>query len=132
MNDYTKGLILESFDRKLLGLDDFNDKKEWKQDRDTYGFDERSTWNLDMSILKTIYYMLNAYLEHTNTDTEYHIYVNYDRKEVTEQEMIDSILYDIQDIVNNCELSAGIEPRYKGIIHRLFYNLAEVMPGLWW
>ena len=114
--DYLEGLKVDEFDRKIV-----DERKSM----------DKETWNLDTTLLVFIYEKLNHYMHLTNTDMEYHTFVNFNLKEVTELELIEEIKEDIRKIYNDNDIDEDYHT--KNIRRkRLFYNLGEVFPSLWW
>ena len=133
--NYFKGLNLTDFEKELYDGKSYKKEKILKKDHRKYGFDVRTTWNLDTTLLLDIYARLNAYLEHSNVDLIFHKVVNYNKKQVTLDRIIDDILEDIKFIINSysdTDLLLNHNNRIVGIRKRMFYNLSVALPYLWW
>lgn len=79
----------------------FNPKKgdrripKWEEERETYGFDERETWNLGDNFLAWLYERIKMYIDVCDCDLNYHTF-KYGDKEYTQKEILDKICEDIE------------------------------------
>lgn len=133
---YYKGLTLNDFQKEVLYIKPTKDKrhKKWQKERQTYGFDARTTWNLDLIMLYDIYARLNMYKDITNIDLEHHKIECYDNKIRTQLECIDEILKTICAISKLNDNFADSELTTKRIdkTTHVYHLLADVSGYLWW
>jgi len=102
---------------------------KWEEERQTYGFDERETWCLDLNLALWMYERLMMYLEIAWIDLEYHTF-EYNGETLTERQCIDKMLEGFKllildhGVVIDEEKSAKVDDAFKilGICHH----------ALWW
>ena len=118
--DYLEGLNVDDFDRELHDLTFRNSS-------------ERETWNLDSRLLTILYAKFNEYLQvaQEQIDMEYHTYTDFNLKEVTEKELVESILVDIRELYESDELLENYYER-NIVTRRLFHNISIAFHSLWW
>lgn len=63
----------------------------WKEQRETYGFDDRETWGLDYTFYLWLYERLMMFNEKNIIDTSYHKY-EYKGEQLTQQDCIDRMI----------------------------------------
>ena len=66
-------------------------EKEWKKQRNKYGFDERDTWNLNNVLMMFIFERVSMFNEFNCVDTNFHE-AEYCGEEITFQNAIDRII----------------------------------------
>lgn len=103
-------------------------EKEWKKQREKYGFDSRDTWSLDYTIIALIYPRLKMYKEINGLES--FCKFNYKGKEFTEEECIDIVL-------EGFKIRLLKEPQFMTEKEWIKYEdarmlFAMVMPALWW
>ena len=113
--------------------DQINDEREkrWKKQRETYGFDDRETWNLDSAFYEWLYERLMMYKEIggkiVNLDSGK---FEYGGKIYSQAELIDEMLkrleFNFSDKYNDWE-----EDQYK-YVHEIEKMWAVVLPAMWW
>ena len=104
---------------------------QWQQERDTYGFDERETWNLQYSFYLWLYERLKMYLltAGVNIDLNHHRFV-YNETSYTQQQMIDMMLERLEFYFSDKYQSNDQEQwPYIEEIAKLW---ATVLPAMWW
>lgn len=92
------GLKREQYATNFVGDDDPRTEK-WKEERDTYGFDQRETWNLDHQFAEWLYSRLKMYDEVNCVDTSYYTFTIGDET-LTQQECMDRIMDTCETYVN--------------------------------
>lgn len=120
--DYLEGLNVSEWDRELYDLVDKNSTS-------------KETHNLDTRLLVILYVKFNHYLQvaQEEIDMEYHAYTDFNLKEVTEKELIESILEDIRDLYENTFVDNEKEIHERNITTmRLFHNISVSFNSLWW
>ncbi len=120
-----------------IGVDDRpdtwngNDKRQerWKEERDTYGFDERETWSLDYSFHLWLYERLKRYIEVANIDFDYHKF-EYNGTEYTQGQLIDMMIDRLQfSFGKGYKMYDDKQYEYVSEIEKIW---AIVMPAMWW
>ena len=104
---------------------------QWQQERDTYGFDERETWNLQYSFYLWLYERLKMYLltAGVNIDLSHHIF-EYEGASYTQQQMIDMMIERLEFYCSDKYQSYDKEQqKYVGEIEKIW---ATVLPAMWW
>ena len=107
--------------------DDDPRQERWIKQREEYGFDDRETWSLDITIFQFLYTRLMMYKEIGGqvVDLSYHKF-NYDGNEVSLGDAINII-------INECKRMIQAEflnrTRFDPKIWTL---LGDIMPALWW
>jgi len=104
-------------------------EKQWKKQRDKYGFDERDTWGLDYTLILLIYPRLKMYNEINIIDTSFHK-VEYEDKKYTYQECIDKILEGFEIYLTKNQLDLNKEEENK--INDAVILLSKIWWLLWW
>ena len=69
--------------------------KNWKKEREEWGFDSRETWNLDYSFYLWLYERLKVYNKYNIIDTTFHTF-KYKDTILTLQECIDCMLANLE------------------------------------
>ena len=111
----------------------------WANERKVYGFDSRETWNLNDAFLKWLYERVKMYIEINCVDLMYHKFV-YHGKTLTQQEVLDLILKDIEMYYN---VNGCFEKKYGNDVclhnQKQFVYMREigelwalVLPAMWW
>lgn len=139
-NKYFKDLNLTDFEKEVIGLKKLNKKdrknkryKRFQKQKKKMSFSEMNTWNLDMSLLNSIYGQLMMYKDVANVDLTYHKIECFDGKIRTEEEIINIILKNIIKYRKETDgffaktSEESVETRKK-----IFYYLNDVYPYLWW
>lgn len=116
-------------DRPDLWNEDDGRQQSWKQQRDTYGFDERETWSLDYSFHLWLYERLKMFVEACCVNLDHHKF-DYKGEEFTQRQMIDMMLE---------RLEFSFKPDYNDFddkqfqyVHEIGEIWAEVLPAMWW
>ncbi len=111
--------------------EDVGDKRErnWQRERYTYGFDQRETWSLDLTLICIIYERLKMYDDVTNgvINKDFHIF-NYNDTEYTQQQLIDIAL-------DKCKkYLLGEDDDFENInnVSDVFDILKLIWRSLWW
>lgn len=104
-------------------------KDKWKEQRKTYGFDERETWSLDLTFHLWLYERLKMYLDVTVVDLDYHKFT-YKEKEYTQREMIDGILkrleFSFSKDYNDCD------DKQWNYVREADEMWTLIIPAMWW
>lgn len=85
------GISIENYGVNFTVDSDNYRTKEWEKQREDYGFDERETWNMDITFAEWLYSHLNMFIEHTIIDLTYHM-VDFQGTTYTQEEAIVFIL----------------------------------------
>ncbi len=101
-------------------------EKDWAEEREEYGFDNRETWNLDRTFIEWIYTRVMMYKEYSPVNTSYHE-IQYKETSITQGQAIDKILDLAKQILLNDD-------------GKVFYDNSreicdlwkEVLPFMWW
>lgn len=97
-----------------------NRAERWREQQDKYGFDDRSTWSLDTTMLQLLYERTKMFLEVNIIDTEYH-HFEYNGEDYTQEQLIQMMLKNIEDHSKNEEVEL-VAWDIWAIIHR----------AMWW
>ena len=110
-----------------------NDNRQefWKEQRETYGFDERETWSLDLSIMLLLYERLMMFNEITEgkTDKTFHEF-QYREETLTLQECLDCMLDSLRYVLSSNEIENYDMFHIKK--QEVFEILALCHSSLWW
>ena len=110
-----------------------NDRRQsqWAAERQTYGFDERETWNLYETFYAWLYEHLKMYKERAGkvVDLEYHTF-EYEGKTYTQLELIDQIC-EIIEYYFSPDFDDWDEHDYE-YVSNIEKMWAVVMPAMWW
>lgn len=126
------GLEIEKYGTNFI---DDNDKRKdnWEKQRETYGFDERETWNLNEIFIQWIYTRVMMYKEVSYVELNYHK-IKYKDKEITQGEAIDKLLELAKEILQNDFYSLD-----NKVVEMIYNNSREIcdlwkeiMPLMWW
>ena len=130
------------FDTWDLGPDRERREKEFKEQRDIYGFDERETWNLNETFLEFLYERLMMYIEIGGgmVNLNFHKF-KFRGKEYTQLELLNIMLDDLKHLITTDEDEYfGVNTKkYKQILREIPYRRNRVMdiwklvfPAMWW
>lgn len=97
----------------------------WKNQRDTFGFDEREVWGLDLTFLLWLYERLRMYDEKNYVDTSFHKF-EHRGKTLTFQQCINKMLQNLKVVlvdtnIDNVELVDEILDLFKLCFHCLWF-----------
>lgn len=117
-------------------------EKEWEEQRDKYGIDERETWNWNEEFMDYCYIHLKMYNKVNKVDLTYHK-ITYEGTEMTVQEAIDKILEwfekeyypDRGDLLSTDKPYDQIVEEHLAYVKTYEYTmhlLVDIMPYLWW
>ena len=96
---------------------------EWKQQRDTYGFDEREIWSMDLTFFCWLYERLKFYKEHASFDLNYH-QIDYKGVIYTQGKLIDEMIKLLENYFN--------EPsKYDREVDEVAFMWVAIMPLMW-
>lgn len=104
----------------------------WKEDRETYGFDERDTWALDRTLALLIYPRLRMYNEVNKINTSFHMF-EANGETLTQQQCMDKILKGFKNYITCQEVPYSEEEDsvYKEYTN-CFMLLGKIIGSLWW
>lgn len=88
---YIDDLNLGYTDQDLKGHPDDPRQEKWKQQVDTYGFNERETWDLDIAFYMWLYERLMMYKEVSDINTSFQKY-KFQGVTITQEECIDRMV----------------------------------------
>lgn len=119
-----------------------NDKrrKEWHEQRNIYGFDERETWSLNTTFLEWLYERLKMYMDSCDEfiDLTFHKF-NYKGKEYTQREIILMMIEDLEFILvdknehwKNISTADKIEREKIRRTNRVLNMWKLVFQSMWW
>lgn len=104
-------------------------RKQWEEESEIYGFDERETWSLDFSFYLWLYERLKMFIDVCSIDLDYHEF-KYNGKEYTQRQMIDMMLerleFSFKKEYNDCDSE---QYNYVSEIEKIW---AIVLPTMWW
>lgn len=106
-------------------------QKEWEEQRRVYGFDERETWNLDLSFYLWLYERLKLYIEVCSkvVSLDYHKF-EYNGKEYTQRQMIDMMIERLEfSFRSDYDCHDKKQYDYVSEIEKIW---AVVIPAMWW
>lgn len=95
----------------------------WKQQRDTYGFDEREIWSMDLTFLCWLYERLKFFREYAALDLDYHK-IDYKGTIYTQGELIDKMIELLENYFNNSD-------KYAKEVDEVAFMWAVIMPFMW-
>lgn len=99
-------------------------QQDWKKERETYGFDERETWNLDYTFFLWLYERAKMFLEIAGIDLNCHKF-DFNSKEYTQKEMIELMLKRLEEYFDNsCD--------YTDTSCEIGEIWAKLLPAMWW
>lgn len=103
----------------------------WEKERETYGFDERETWDIDYSFYLWLYERLMMYNEVNCINTEFHKF-DFEDEVLTQQQCIDRMIEGCElflDQNKNNIKSTDEEFKKAGDVPYIF---AMCIHSLWW
>lgn len=104
-------------------------QEKWRQESETYGFDERETWALDFSFYLWLYERLKRYVEVCCIDLDYHKF-EYNGTEYTQRQMVDMMIERLEFSFRKEYNDANKEQyAYVSEIEKIW---AIVLPAMWW
>ena len=106
-------------------------RKEWKEQRQKYGFDNRELWNLDRTFYLWLYERLKRYKEVASEiiDLEYHKF-KFKGKEYTQIGIIDEIIKRLEFYFKN-DVTDFTEEQ-KESVNDIAFLWATVLPARWY
>lgn len=121
----------------------------FKEQRKTYGFDEKETWNLNYTYITWLYSHLKFYLDYVTVDLTYHKFkvpVLTERKkrkkedsfykevtkELTQEDAIKLVLEYVEPYLLSEDLSFKEEMKQMEKVKCALKIVAEIFPALWW
>lgn len=106
-------------------------EKEWKKQREIYGFDERETWGMDTTFYMWLYERLMMFNEKNILDTTFHK-VEYEGETYTMQDCIDKM-------IEGCKLELTKDYSFESLDDKSEKKINDVIPLLnlsirllWW
>lgn len=107
-----------------------NDKRQnvWKEERDTYGFDEREIWDLGYSFYCWLYERLMMYKENSCVVLSYHQF-QYKGETLTQEECIDRMISGLKLVL--CKEEGKLTKAEKELVEDIAYIWATVLPVMW-
>lgn len=121
-------------------------REYWKEQRDTYGIDERETWNWGTEFMDYCYIHLRMYNEVNRVDLDYHK-IDKDGEEITVQEAINIILKWFEEVYYKSNRGEELfkdffmlSSKEREEAYNKYYSdqedtlhlLMDIMPYLWW
>lgn len=107
-------------------------QKQWKEEREIYGLDERETWSLDVTFYFWLYERLMKYKECSFIDG-YRKYI-IDGKELTQQECIDKMLIGCKSYFKLTKGCASVvdDEKARDIGREIIETWKECIFSMWW
>ena len=104
---------------------------QWQSERDTYGFDERETWDLQFTFFLWLYERLKMYVfaASPNIDLNHHRFV-YNETSYTQQQMIDMMLERLEFYFS--DKYQRYDQEQQPYIEEIAKLWATVLPAMWW
>lgn len=92
------------------------------------------TANLDETLLLVLYQRLNEYLDVGGkvSDLEYKMFIDANGNDVTEKELLETILHQIQSVYKMKFIDFENEDIIQRETFKLFNNLSKIFHHLWW
>lgn len=120
------GLPLESTD---------NRRKKYRKERKKYGFDQRDTWNLSMTMIELLYERLCLYKKEASKRIrlDFHKF-EYKGVEKTQLEMIDILLdkLKVKLVVEDYDLDKEMVAEKYAYTDDIWILWAMLEPVMWW
>ena len=122
------GLKKEEIMQNLCGDNDSR-RKDWKEERKIYGFDNRETWGLDTTFIQWLYERLMMYKDVASevVNLKFHTFT-IDGKKMTQEECIDKLI----DLLEGLLHSDGWEDDYVSKLKEVCHIWGEILPAMWW
>jgi len=111
------------------GSEEDDRQKHWAKEREEYGFDNRETWNMDVSFFLWLYERLRMYKEISPVDLTFHKF-EHEGQELNLGECIDKIIENIQYSFKNdrYELDEEVARRETEAVD----IFSKIIFYLWW
>lgn len=111
---------------------DDDDKRHdtWKEQRNTYGFDERETWCLDSTFYCWLYERLRMYRDVACINLSYHKF-EYEGETLTQEECINRMINGCETFFNQDD-TWNISNEDQKLIDDVAKIWAIVLPAMWW
>ena len=104
-------------------------QERWTKEREEYGFDERETWDLEISFRLWLYERLKMYLDRNCVNLEYHKF-EFKGKEYTQQQMIDMMLERLEFSFK--EDYNDYDPKQYAYVNEIEEIWTIVVGAMWW
>ena len=105
--------------------------KSWMKERKKYGFDNRETWDLDMSFVFWLYEHLKMYVDVTIIDLEFNKFEIYECT-WTQKQAIEKIIEILEEIILYDGFSMDKEEDLREKFKYAMGLWAEIWPSMWW
>lgn len=120
------GIPLESTDKR---------RKKYRKERKKYGFDQRDTWNLSMTMIELLYERLCLYKKEASKhiQLDFHKF-EYKGVEKTQLEMIDILLdkLKVKLVVEDYDLDKEMVLEKYAYTDDIWIIWAMLEPVMWW
>lgn len=120
------GIDIEDYGTNFVADDDSR-AKEWEKERKEYGFDNRETWNLNITFIEWIYTRIMLYKEQSCVDTSYYR-IPYKDKLITQEEAMDQVLSLSKEIL----IDTDDDELYYKNAREICDLWKELLPYMWW
>lgn len=112
-----------------------DDKRQdrWKKQRETYGFDDRDTWNLDITMVELLYERLRMFEEVAPT-TNLETIIPTKQGDYSKQEVLDNLLEKSRKAIrlfHNAE-NTSEEAQIQILLAEIWELWAQVQGSFWW
>lgn len=104
-------------------------QKQWKKEREKYGFDERETWNIEFTWHLWLYERLMAYIEWSDADLDYYEF-EFKGENYTQGKLIDMMLERLQFSFST-EYD-DVDEDQKAYVNEIGEIWALVVSSMWW
>lgn len=116
-------------DRPDTWNEDDKRQEKWEKERETYGFDERETWDLDLTFHLWLYERLKMYVDVSFVNLEYHKF-KYNGEEYTKKQLIDMMLERLEFSFK--EGYNDLDEKQYAYVSEIEKIWAVVFPAMWW
>lgn len=103
-------------------------RKQWRRERQLFGFDNRETWNLNHLFIEWLYSHLIMFNKVNIIDTSYYKF-EWQGKEITHQEAIDLIVKACKKYLKDVDEE---HPEYFQEVCDLMPLWGMILPHMWW
>lgn len=108
-------------------------EKDWKKQREDYGFDERETWNLNDQFVEWLYCRCKMYVEKASPIVNLKYYkFQFEGKEYTQIEAIEYIIEKCEAYMKTKYAYSEEEDKNIAGMQKAIKLWSEVFPAMWW
>lgn len=99
---------------------------KWKEERKKYGFDNRDTWNVDVTMVALLYERLRMYVDTAPVDLTLHKF-QWDEEEINQEEFLSRLIQLCEDFLKDDDVDYD-----HNYVSNIWHKWAIVSLYTWW